>query len=159
MFDNLSDKLQRVFKNLRGEGKLTEENMEAALREIRLALLEADVHFKVVRDFVATIRERAVGGVAPKATEHIKLSITGSQLWTIGLIAVLGTERFKGGSRVTFACGFRALRAFRVLRDAVAASTRVLSVLPEDLPDALRRVPERVRDPVGREGVALAGSG
>ena len=45
MFDNLSEKLQRVFKNLRGEGKLTAENMEAALREIRVALLEADVHF------------------------------------------------------------------------------------------------------------------
>src|SRR5881396_931994 len=49
MFDNLSDKLQRVFKNLRGEGKLSAENMEAALKEIRLALLEADVHFKVAK--------------------------------------------------------------------------------------------------------------
>ena len=51
MFDSLSDKLQRVFKNLRGEGKLTAENMEAALKEIRVALLEADVHFKVVKVF------------------------------------------------------------------------------------------------------------
>ena len=61
MFDNLSDKLQRVFKNLRGEGKLTEENMEAALREIRLALLEADVHFKVAKDFIAAVKEKALG--------------------------------------------------------------------------------------------------
>ena len=51
MFDTLSDKLQRVFKTLRGEGKLTAENMEAALKEIRVALLEADVHFKVAREF------------------------------------------------------------------------------------------------------------
>ena len=58
MFDNLSDKLQRVFKNLRGEGKLSAENMEAALREIRVALLEADVHFKVVKQFIEGVRER-----------------------------------------------------------------------------------------------------
>jgi signal recognition particle subunit SRP54 len=61
MFDNLSDKLQRVFKNLRGEGKLTAENMEAALREIRVALLEADVHFRVVKQFIENIREKAMG--------------------------------------------------------------------------------------------------
>jgi signal recognition particle subunit SRP54 len=61
MFDNLSDKLQRIFKNLRGEGKLTAENMEAALREIRVALLEADVHFKVVKQFIEGVREKAMG--------------------------------------------------------------------------------------------------
>ena len=61
MFDNLSEKLQRVFKNLRGEGKLTAENMEAALREIRVALLEADVHFRVVKQFIEGIREKAMG--------------------------------------------------------------------------------------------------
>ncbi len=61
MFENLTDKLQRVFKNLRGEGKLTAENMEQALREIRMALLEADVHFKVVKELIANIREKAMG--------------------------------------------------------------------------------------------------
>lgn len=61
MFDNLSEKLQRVFKNLRGEGKLSAENMETALREIRVALLEADVHFKVVKQLIANIREKAMG--------------------------------------------------------------------------------------------------
>ena len=61
MFDNLSDKLQRVFKNLRGEGKLTAENMDAALREIRVALLEADVHFKVAKEFIANVKEKAMG--------------------------------------------------------------------------------------------------
>ncbi|MBC8166184.1 MAG: signal recognition particle protein [Bryobacteraceae bacterium] len=61
MFDNLSEKLQRVFKTLRGEGKLSAENMETALREIRVALLEADVHFKVVKQLVANIREKAMG--------------------------------------------------------------------------------------------------
>jgi signal recognition particle subunit SRP54 len=61
MFESLSEKLQRVFKNLRGEGKLTAENMEAALKEIRLALLEADVHFKVVKQFVEGVRAKAMG--------------------------------------------------------------------------------------------------
>ena len=61
MFDNLSDKLQRVFKNLRGEGKLSAENMESALREIRMALLEADVNFKVVKQPIENIKQKAVG--------------------------------------------------------------------------------------------------
>src|SRR6059058_4777440 len=61
MFDNLSDKLQRVFKNLRGEGKLTPANMEAALREIRVALLEADVNFKVVKQLIEAVKEKAMG--------------------------------------------------------------------------------------------------
>jgi len=61
MFDNLSDKLQRVFKNLRGEGKLSAENMESALREIRLALLEADVNFRVVKQLIENIKVKAMG--------------------------------------------------------------------------------------------------
>ncbi|MGC9972137.1 MAG: signal recognition particle protein [Bryobacteraceae bacterium] len=61
MFENLSDKLQRVFKTLRGEGKLSAANMETALREIRVALLEADVHFRVVKQLVENIRQKAMG--------------------------------------------------------------------------------------------------
>jgi signal recognition particle subunit SRP54 len=61
MFDNLSEKLQRVFKSLRGEGRLSAENMEAALREIRLALLEADVNFKVVKQLIENIKQKAMG--------------------------------------------------------------------------------------------------
>src|SRR6185369_1944606 len=61
MFENLSDKLQRAFKKLRGQGTLTEENMNEALREIRMALLEADVNFKVVKELVDHIREKALG--------------------------------------------------------------------------------------------------
>src|SRR5947199_3102054 len=61
MFDNLSEKLQRVFKNLRGEGKLSAENMETALREIRVALLEADVNFRVVKQLVENIKQKAMG--------------------------------------------------------------------------------------------------
>jgi len=61
MFDNLSDKLQRVFKNMRGEGRLTAENMDVALREVRVALLEADVNFKVVKQLIEAVKTRAMG--------------------------------------------------------------------------------------------------
>ena len=60
MFDALSGRLQDVFRNIRGEGRLTEATVEAALREIRLALLEADVNFKVVKAFVDRVRDRAL---------------------------------------------------------------------------------------------------
>src|SRR5215469_4420281 len=61
MFENLSDKLQRVFKNLRGEGRLTEAHLDEALKEIRMALLEADVNFKVVKQFTETVKAKAIG--------------------------------------------------------------------------------------------------
>src|SRR5258707_15614060 len=61
MFENLQEKLQRAFKSLRGQAKLTEENIDEALREIRLALLEADVNFKVVKELIDRIRAKAVG--------------------------------------------------------------------------------------------------
>src|SRR5438270_3073827 len=61
LFDSLSTRLQDVFKTLRGEGRLTSDSIEAALREIRLALLEADVNFKVVKAFVDRVRDRAMG--------------------------------------------------------------------------------------------------
>ncbi|MGD8542870.1 MAG: signal recognition particle protein [Desulfobacteraceae bacterium] len=61
MLDNLSDKLNAVFKKLKGHGKLTEKNIEDGLREVRMALLEADVHYKVVKKFISDIRGRALG--------------------------------------------------------------------------------------------------
>ena len=61
MFENLTDRLEGVFKKLRGHGKLTEENIQEAMQEVRRALLEADVNFKVVKEFVAAVTEKAVG--------------------------------------------------------------------------------------------------
>jgi signal recognition particle subunit SRP54 len=61
MFENLSDKLDSVFKKLRGHGRLTEKNIDEGLKEVRMALLEADVHYRVVKDFIAEVRERALG--------------------------------------------------------------------------------------------------
>src|SRR4051812_39510647 len=61
MFTTLSQKLQNAFDRLRGKGKVTEQDVAEVLREVRLALLEADVNYKVVKDFVARVKERAVG--------------------------------------------------------------------------------------------------
>ncbi|MCB0115435.1 MAG: signal recognition particle receptor subunit alpha, partial [Caldilineaceae bacterium] len=61
MFESLSDRLQSIFGQLAGHGKLSEGDVNAALREVRLALLEADVNYKVVKDFVGRIKERAIG--------------------------------------------------------------------------------------------------
>ena len=60
-FESLSDKLQNIFKNLRGKGRLTEEDVKVALKEVKIALLEADVNFKVVKDFIKKVNERAIG--------------------------------------------------------------------------------------------------
>jgi signal recognition particle subunit SRP54 len=92
MFDNLSEKLQRVFKNLRGEGKLSAENMEAALREIRMALLEADVNFRVVKQLIENIKQKAMG-------EDVLTSLTPSQqvvkIVHEELIKILGSHESK----------------------------------------------------------------
>jgi signal recognition particle subunit SRP54 len=61
MFDNLSEKLQSTFKSIRGHGKLSEQNIKAALKEVRMALLAADVNFRVVKDFTDRVRKRAIG--------------------------------------------------------------------------------------------------
>jgi signal recognition particle subunit SRP54 len=92
MFDNLSDKLQRVFKNLRGQGKLTAENMDEALREIRVALLEADVHFKVVKQFIEQVKQKAMG------EEVLSALSPGQQVVKIvrdELVHMLGTQQAK----------------------------------------------------------------
>ena len=67
MFDTLSDKLQASLGDLRGRGRLSEEDLSRAMREIRLALLEADVNFKVVKEFVAKVKERALGSDVTKS--------------------------------------------------------------------------------------------
>jgi signal recognition particle subunit SRP54 len=67
MFENLTNRLNQVFDQLRRRGKLTEADVDAAMREVRLALLEADVHFSVVKSFIARVRERAIGAEVSKA--------------------------------------------------------------------------------------------
>src|SRR3989440_12119027 len=89
MFSQLGDKLQEIFKDLRGHGKVSEENIDAALRQIRLALLEADVDFQVAKKFIARVKEKALG-------ESVLRSITpGQQIVKIfhdELTALLGGD-------------------------------------------------------------------
>src|SRR4051812_19041484 len=61
MFDSLSSKLQNAFRNLRGLGKISEENISESMREVRMALLEADVNFKVARDFIDRVKAKSIG--------------------------------------------------------------------------------------------------
>ena len=89
MFDNLSDRLNSVFKKLKGHGKLSEKNIEDGLREVRMALLEADTHYKVVKQLIAGIKERAIG-------QEVLSSLTpGQQVIKIvndELTALMGSE-------------------------------------------------------------------
>jgi len=98
MFENLSEKLQRAFKNLRGQGSVTEENMAMALREIRVALLEADVNLNVVKELIDHIREKALGQevmTSLSPTEQVTKIVRDE------LIAILGKDvaRFQFASR------------------------------------------------------------
>src|SRR3989441_7758091 len=89
MFDSLSSKLQSAFKNLRGLGKISEANVSDALREVRLALLEADVNFKVARDFIERVKAKSVG------QEVIQSIQPGQQIIKIihdELVELLGSE-------------------------------------------------------------------
>jgi signal recognition particle subunit SRP54 len=98
MFDNLTDKLQRVFKNLRGQGTLTEENIAEALGEIRVALLEADVNLGVVKDLIEHIRAKAVGAEVLTALSPSEQVI---KIVRDELIEILGrdTARFRFASQ------------------------------------------------------------
>ena len=86
---DLTEKLQNVFKNLRSKGRLTEEDVKAALKEVKMALLEADVNFKVVKNFVKKVQERAVG-------QDVLNSLTPGQmvvkLVNEELVALMGSE-------------------------------------------------------------------
>src|SRR5919205_4211975 len=89
MFESLSDKLQNVFARLGRKGKLTEQDVDEALREVRIALLEADVNFRVVRSFIAAVREHAVGEDVLKGLNPVQqvIKVVHDQL-----VAMLGTD-------------------------------------------------------------------
>src|SRR6266480_4388101 len=89
MFDSLSGKLQNAFRNLRGLGKISEDNVGESLREVRLALLEADVNFKVARDFIERVKSKSIGA------EIVQSIQPGQQIIKIihdDLVDLLGSE-------------------------------------------------------------------
>lgn len=101
-FDNLSEKLQNIFKNLRSKGRLTEEDVKAALKEVKLALLEADVNFRVVKQFVKTVQERAIGQDVMNGLNPGQMVI---KIVNEEMISLMGSEtteiKLKPGNEVT----------------------------------------------------------
>lgn len=101
-FESLSDKLQNIFKNLRGKGRLSEADVKAALKEVKMALLEADVNFKVVKQFINSVQERAVG-------QDVLTSLTPGQMVikivNEEMVALMGSEttelKLKSGSEIS----------------------------------------------------------
>ena len=88
-FENLSDKLNNVFKNLRGKGRLSEQDVKDAMREVRLALLEADVSYKVVKDFIKNVSARAAGTEVLEALSPAQMVI---KIVNEELCALMGGE-------------------------------------------------------------------
>lgn len=95
MFEALTDRLQSVMRSLKGHGKLSASDIDSAMREIRLALLEADVNFKVVRDFVAHVKERAHGAEVMESLTPAQQVI---KIVNEELVALMGS----GDSRLAF---------------------------------------------------------
>ena len=101
-FESLSEKLQNVFKNLRGKGRLTEADVKAALKEVKMALLEADVSFKVVKQFISSVQERALGEEVLGSLQPGQMVI---KLVNEEMIRLMGSETteltLKPGSEIT----------------------------------------------------------
>ena len=101
-FDSLTEKLQNVFKNLRSKGRLTEDDVKAALREVKMALLEADVNFKVVKNFVKSVQERAIGQDVMSGLNPGQMVI---KIVNEELIKLMGSDtteiKFQPGSAIT----------------------------------------------------------
>ena len=122
MFDNLSDRIESIFKNLKGHGKLTEKNIEDGLKEVRMAFLEADVHYKVVKKFIAEIKKRSLGQEVMSSLTpgqqvikivneeltillgnvHSDLNLTGSNLASIMLVGLQGSGKTTTAGKLAF---------------------------------------------------------
>jgi len=108
MFDGLQNKLQDVFRNLKGEGRVTPEALDAALRQIRLALLEADVHFRVVKPFIDRVRERAGGQEVLESLTPAQQVVKIVRDELASLLGEEGTElRLDGRPAVVMLCGLQ----------------------------------------------------
>lgn len=119
MFETLSDRLNKIFENLRRRGKLSEADVDAVMREVRLALLEADVHYSVVKDFVARVRARSVGAEVSKALnpaqqvikivheeliatlgEPERLNLTGAKPWLVMIVGLQGSGKTTAAAKL-----------------------------------------------------------
>lgn len=167
-FENLGDKLQSAFKDLSGKGKLSESDIDGALREVRRALLEADVNFKVAKDFIAHVREKAVGEevfgslkpdqtvikiVRDELTELLggtqsKITMSSSGMTIIMLVGLQGAGKTTTAGKLALMLKKRGKRPMLVACDVYRpAAIKQLEVLGEQTDVPVYRMPQNV-DPV-----------
>ncbi len=167
-FESLGDKLQNAFKDLRGRGKLSESDIDSALREVRRALLEADVNFKVAKDFIAHVREKAVGKevfgslkpdqtvikiVRDELTELLggtqsKITMSPSGMTVIMLVGLQGAGKTTTAGKLALMLKKRGKHPMLVACDVYRpAAIRQLEVLGEQVEVPVYRMPQNV-DPV-----------
>lgn len=167
-FESLGDKLQNAFKDLRGRGKLSESDIDTALREVRRALLEADVNFKVAKDFIAHVREKAVGEevfgslkpdqtvikiVRDELTELLggtqsKITMSPSGMTVIMLVGLQGAGKTTTAGKLALMLKKRGKHPMLVACDVYRpAAIRQLEVLGEQVEVPVYRMPQNV-DPV-----------
>lgn len=163
MFENLTQRLDQVFQKLRKRGKLSVEDVDAALREVRLALLEADVHFSVVKDFIARVRERAIGAEVSEALNP------GQQVIKIvneELIATLGEPQKLNLSgekpRVIFMVGLqgsgKTTASAKLARLLKAEGERVLLIAADPYRPAAIKQLQALGEQIGVEVFSLPGA-
>ncbi|MEN6409473.1 MAG: signal recognition particle protein [Anaerolineaceae bacterium] len=153
MFDNLTERLNQVFTNLRRRGKLSAEDVDAALREVRLALLEADVNYGVVKDFIARVRERAVGAEVSRALnpaqqvikivneeliatlgEPVRLNLTGEHPYVIMMVGLQGSGKTTAAGKLARILRTQGERVMLVAADPYRpAAIKQLQTLGEKL--------------------------
>lgn len=167
-FESLGDKLQNAFKDLRGRGKLSESDIDSALREVRRALLEADVNFKIAKDFIAHVREKAVGEevfgslkpdqtvikiVRDELTELLggtqsKITMSPSGMTVIMLVGLQGAGKTTTAGKLALMLKKRGKHPMLVACDVYRpAAIRQLEVLGEQVEVPVYRMPQNV-DPV-----------
>ena len=167
-FENLGDKLQSAFKDLRGRGKLSESDIDSALREVRRALLEADVNFKVAKDFIAHVREKAVGeevfgSLKPDQTvikivrdeltdllggTQSKITLSSSGMTVIMLVGLQGAGKTTTAGKLALMMKKKGHRPLLAACDVYRpAAVKQLEVLGEQVDVPVYRMPPNV-DPV-----------
>ena len=167
-FENLGDKLQSAFKDLRGKGRLSESDIDSALREVRRALLEADVNFKVAKDFIAQVREKAVGEevfgslkpdqtvikiVRDELTELLggtqsKITMSSSGLTVIMLVGLQGAGKATTAGKLALMLKKRGKKPLLAACDVYRpAAIKQLEVLGQQVDVPVYRMPDNV-DPV-----------
>ncbi|MFS8524919.1 MAG: signal recognition particle receptor subunit alpha, partial [Limnochordales bacterium] len=176
MFSNLAEKLQTALGKLRGRGKLSEKDVDEALREVRLALLEADVNFRVVKDFVARVKERAVGEevmqsltpgqqvikiVHEELTElmggsHARLQLTGRTPHVIMMVGLQGAGKTTSAGKLAGLLRRQGHRPLLVAADVYRpAAVKQLQVLGEQLNVPVFSLGDK-HDPVDIAGAAVS---